>query len=634
MATSFIYRRNGRYYARLRIPKQYQAVYGRTHHRKSLGTADIAVARIRVHEVVLRWRREFDRLKTMLDVARVAVGSPLLLGEGLITIGSASRESGIAVRDLVQEVLGRKGDILVPARGAQGVGVASNKLEFDYTDGSFITNTADGLPTSPILAELHPRAIDVQASLAAGTFIAHLLFHDRRRELPVVFPHGIELPLDALLVSKTLIDSIRADLASGLTPQMIELAKSRPSAPAPSAASAPAAPRPAGMLVSELFQQFFAAMDPGWRPSTRTQMRGFCEVFESLMGDPLLDAIDRSMMRAFREAMMTLPHGLHLARRRFPHAAVKELAKLDTTSARISPKRADHYVAKVGEAFGWAVREELIAKNPAAGAIARKRRDRREQDERPPMSPENLNRIFSVQWFATGRGVRTAKGEHWSFQPFMYYLPLLALFTGGRLNELAQLYLRDVCRTPTGIWFLDFNLDGANKVNADEDDASDKSLKTVNAERRVPLHPVLVDAGLPTYAERLRDAGEDRLFPELRFDSVKGYGKAAGQWFNERFLGKKLHIARDGTQTFHSLRHNFVTALMHLDPPVGEFVVSQLAGHERGQTMSAKRYTSDAEPDKMLQHVARLAFNLPRIVPLDIDDALHALAAAKRRKQT
>jgi len=124
---------------------------------------------------------------------------------------------------------------------------------------------------------------------------------------------------------------------------------------------------------------------------------------------------------------------------------------------------------------------------------------------------------------------------------------LLALTTGGRLNELAQLYLDDVRQSENGTWYLDFNLDGADKLDADDSDLGpDKSLKTVNSIRVVPLHALIVNAGLPNYVNALREAGHDRLFPELKRDAIKGYGKPAGSWFNERFLGRRLRIERNG----------------------------------------------------------------------------------------
>ncbi|MDU7187743.1 MAG: SDR family NAD(P)-dependent oxidoreductase, partial [Klebsiella sp.] len=51
----------------------------------------------------------------------------------------------------------------------------------------------------------------------------------------------------------------------------------------------------------------------------------------------------------------------------------------------------------------------------------------------------------------------------------------------------------------------------------------DKSLKTVNAIRQVPIHPRLIELGLLEYVDALKVAGYDRLFPELKHNKIKGY---------------------------------------------------------------------------------------------------------------
>lgn len=159
----------------------------------------------------------------------------------------------------------------------------------------------------------------------------------------------------------------------------------------------------------------------------------------------------------------------------------------------------------------------------------------------------------------------------------------------------------------------------------------DKSLKTVNSIRVVPLHDSVVRAGLPEYVAALRKAGYERLFPELKRDAVKGYGKPAGSWFNERFLGQKLGIKRDRRKTFHSLRHNFATALERLDLP--ERVMAQLTGHERGQTQSGTRYAKDRHAGELKSVIDNLTFpSLAGLVPFNAEAGLRAINAAQRRK--
>ncbi|WP_296499600.1 DUF6538 domain-containing protein [Rhodoferax sp.] len=87
----YLYRRGGIFYARVRVPEPLRGMYAQSDLRKSLNTANYSEARLRVLEAVLHWKRDFLRAQTMLDARQVVIGSPLLLGEGLISLGSAAR---------------------------------------------------------------------------------------------------------------------------------------------------------------------------------------------------------------------------------------------------------------------------------------------------------------------------------------------------------------------------------------------------------------------------------------------------------------------------------------------------------------------------------------------------------------
>src|SRR5690606_3469952 len=137
---------------------------------------------------------------------------------------------------------------------------------------------------------------------------------------------------------------------------------------------------------------------------------------------------------------------------------------------------------------------------------------------------------------------------------------------------------------------LDFNLTGDGKLDLDEHDATDatdKSLKNISSARVIPIPQRLIDLGFLEYVERLKMRGHVRLFPELNFDAEKGYGKYAGKWFNDALLGKRLGIPRDGTKTFHSMRHNFATALGALQAEPNQ--KADLMGHTRKGSTSEVR---------------------------------------------
>jgi integrase len=625
---NFLYRRGAQYYARLRIPRPLRATYGKPDLRASLQTTNRGEAQLRVLEAVLAWRRDFVRLKAMLDARQVVMGSPLLLGDGLIPLASAARECGLSVDAMLREAINRAIELRLDALGWQGTDMPAAALEHDHDGALLPVDSAMGRDRTIVTGGLFLRRESLPL-IADGRFEDSLFYRDAQRLRAVVALPRVSVAVGALLIDKRDAEAMRLDLATGVTPAMIEAATRAP-AQKPHAALIH---KYGGMRASELLQDFYKAKRPRWSHATIIAIcgedgnGGMCGVFVELMGDPALSEIDGALMLRYYAKLQTLPANLDRTRRRLKTTTLAQLIEASENLPHMSETRAHAYVTKLSEAFGWAVRRDFMPRNPAAGLLERKKKTTREQDERDEFSDENLHRIFSAPWFTTGKGKRTHAGTYRDFQPFYYWLPVIAMFAGGRLNELAQLHLKDVARTAKGTWFLDFNLDGSGKI-----DEPDKRLKTVNSTRQVPMHPELIRLGLPEYAAALTRAGHDRLFPELRFDRVKGYGKAAGSWFNERYLGTQLKILRDGKQTFHSFRHGFVTGLYRLDPAPSEFIINQLSGHERGDTISANRYAKDAGPDALLAHIDRLTFRIPSIAPFDVVEGVVAVEHALARK--
>lgn len=52
---------------------------------------------------------------------------------------------------------------------------------------------------------------------------------------------------------------------------------------------------------------------------------------------------------------------------------------------------------------------------------------------------------------------------------------------------------------------------------------ADKSLKNINSQRQMPIHPELIKLGFLKYVEALKANGQERLFPELKHNEIKGY---------------------------------------------------------------------------------------------------------------
>lgn len=110
--------------------------------------------------------------------------------------------------------------------------------------------------------------------------------------------------------------------------------------------------------------------------------------------------------------------------------------------------------------------------------------------------------IFGSPVFTEGQRPTGGQGEA------AFWLPLLALFTGARLAELAGLQASNVAHN---------KIIGATTVAIISDAKAGKQLKTKQSERAVPVHPQLIDFGFLNYVTaRAKAHGEKAwLFPKL-----------------------------------------------------------------------------------------------------------------------
>jgi integrase len=157
-----------------------------------------------------------------------------------------------------------------------------------------------------------------------------------------------------------------------------------------------------------------------------------------------------------------------------------------------------------------------------------------------------------------------------------YWLPLLALYTGARLEELGQLRLIDV-GTETYLDADDTDAT-ANVIRLVADETDGLTLKNEGSERRIPIHPELERLGFLRYVATMRDQGETRVFPLLKPDRDGTRTAAWSKWYG-RWLRKEAGIT-DTRVTFHSFRHSFkhYARQSGLAPDVQ----NEITGHETG----------------------------------------------------
>jgi integrase len=122
------------------------------------------------------------------------------------------------------------------------------------------------------------------------------------------------------------------------------------------------------------------------------------------------------------------------------------------------------------------------------------------------------------------------------------WLPLVALYTGARVNEICQLNPQTDIHEEHGIPFFDFT------TETEGDRRIRKSIKNAISHRKVAIHSALLKAGFFDYVKAIKATGAKLLFPQWK----PGRGKAsdnAEQWFIElvRDLGYAMTLPAIGS---------------------------------------------------------------------------------------
>lgn len=290
--------------------------------------------------------------------------------------------------------------------------------------------------------------------------------------------------------------------------------------------------------------------------------------FIELHGDLDVAQIERGHIREFRDAAQLVP-----ARRsgKLLKAALPQLVEYSRAHPdvpRIKAATVNKWLNCLGAVLNWSRKNGLIPDevrwtDPVSGM-----RLTEAKSNRQPWEPEELSILFRSPVYTRGDRPLGGKGEA------AFWMPLLALFSGARLNELAPMSTDDVKLDPaTTVHFM----------TVIEDEEAGRSVKTENSLRAIPVHPELIRIGFLEFVEQARLAAgtEVRLFPQLTPGSKGGFGEAFSKWFGryKRSLG-----IDNPNSVFHSFRHGFKDALRGAG--VNEDINDALTGHSGGNPVA------------------------------------------------
>jgi len=243
----------------------------------------------------------------------------------------------------------------------------------------------------------------------------------------------------------------------------------------------------------------------------------------------------------------------------------------------IKPRSADNAIQFLQSLLKWAYKNEYIhhaTQLATEGKFNLTKTQRiKATDGAEKFSVEQLIQIFDQKTYSAY--CANSKSRYW--------LPLIGLFTGMRVNEIAQLKVTDI-RKIGEVDYVDVNNFG------------DKKVKTENAVRRIPIHTTLKSLGFLSYVKQRPRNGN--LFDET--------GNAVSHAFI-RYL-ETIGVKKDGDRgmVFHSLRDTFNNTLTIAN--VSRDLIFYLMGHSLTDTNSISYLAPPQIPRLKVDAIDKLDF--------------------------
>ena len=353
----------------------------------------------------------------------------------------------------------------------------------------------------------------------------------------------------------------------------------------------------------EAFDAYVKAKTLTWSAASAKdippQVRQFVEIVSELEHgrDIRVDELSREHIRSYFDTLKHLPCRL-CGQRQFTGKGWLQLADMGRSGQierLLSVKTMEVRQTNVRSFVNWCeleYRGAVQAKYVNSGfpKVLSDKDIRRKGVKREAFTQDELKALFGDM----GKYVQATEGV-----PSRFWAPLIALYSGMRLEEICQLHLSDIAKE-----------DGVLCFSINEESGGSGYVKHVKSSagiRKVPVHPHLWDElGLKKFvASRWAKTPEEKyastlLFPDLqeRVNAVNHatvkLGSALTHWFTRyrRSVGVGGQHGEPSTKAFHSFRHTVIEYL-HKEARVDLSMLQAVVGHEMVDMGVTENYAGD-----------------------------------------
>jgi integrase len=316
-----------------------------------------------------------------------------------------------------------------------------------------------------------------------------------------------------------------------------------------------------GKRLADAIEAYCKENENRWTAKTTREFSGIFDRILKSLSDPWLQDLDRPILVEYRDVL---------------------------SASGKSVKTVNKYLQILSTVLRHANRLKWIQGNPAEGLGLQ---DNRRPDEiRRAFTKAEIKTVFEALQ-------RDKQGFYDNGRHERYWLPLLGIFTGGRVNELAQVEIVDIYEEE-GIPVLAITSSGGDG----------KRIKSETSKRTIPIHQDMLTLGFLNYVCAIRQQGHAKLFPSLNL-GPNGYSH---YFVSQHFSGSKGWLktqlpSLESGVSYHCFRHSFATMLK--DAEVEERLIEELMGH-RLTSMSMGRYGKPYKADVRIRAINKIQYGL------------------------
>ena len=338
-----------------------------------------------------------------------------------------------------------------------------------------------------------------------------------------------------------------------------------------------------GMLLSVAMEKFLkekCELNPKAKHHYETEVPDDFRLIIRILSDKPVDGISRDDAIELFSTLKQLPANLNKVAR-FKGKTITQILAMKDVKPR-AEATINGVMVNASALFGWLVKREYARQDYFEGLRVPRKKGGRER-----LDDTDLLKIFTHPIYT----------EHEYTHGYQYWLPLIALHSGMRMNEICQLRPRDIVEE-----------DGILIMHVVED-GEDMSVKTDAGIRRIPVHPMLLQLGFGEFIQSRQK--EECLFDNLPVAEDGRRSKRASRWFC--LFRPKVGLTEKG-KDFHSFRHTIIDDLKQGE--VNYHVLKALVGHsdqlpeefQKGD-MTMDRYGKKYKAEILHKMVCRLNYS-------------------------